>query len=52
MSKLISDIFKEWEKHCDERLRKQKGNEEKLNRFFILHTDLKMSLLPKQSTMI
>lgn len=47
MSKLISDKFKDWEKLCDERFRKLKENEEKLNSFFISAYGLEDELTPE-----
>ena len=35
MSRLISDRYKEWEELCQQRFRKLKENEEKLNRYYI-----------------
>ena len=47
MSYLISDKYKEWEKLCEQRFRKLKQNEEKLNSFFIDLYDIADELDPQ-----
>ncbi len=47
MSYLISDKYKEWEKLCEQRFRKLKQNEEKLNSFFIDLYDVADELDPQ-----
>ncbi|WP_294412225.1 hypothetical protein [uncultured Ruminococcus sp.] len=47
MSYLISDKYKEWEQLCEQRFRKLKQNEEKLNSFFIDLYDIADELDPQ-----
>lgn len=46
MGRLISEIFKEWEKECEDRFNTLKANEEELNRIFIDIYGLQDELTP------
>ena len=46
MSRLISERYKEWEELCQQRFRKLKENEEKLNRFYIDLYDMAEEITP------
>ena len=47
MSVLISDKYREWEQLCEERFRKLKENEEKLNSFYIGLYDIGDEITPE-----
>lgn len=47
MSELIEDKYREWEMLCEERFRRLKENEEKLNRFYIDLYDISEEITPE-----
>lgn len=47
MSELIADKYSEWEKLCEERFRRLKENEEKLNSFYIDLYDIADEITPE-----
>ena len=46
MSELIEDKYRKWEMLCEERFRRLKENEEKLNRFYIDLYDISEEITP------